>query len=127
MLVDQPLRRVERSRRALRHIGDAQAAQFAQSFGGALAQVQAVEMNRAAGDPATVAGIPHGGEAQGRLARAGFTDQAQHLAPGQGQVDALHQRMPGIVVVPFDMQVADLQQARVSCVHAQHSFSPLER
>ena len=127
MLVDQPLRRVERGRRALRHIGDAQATQFAQGLGGTLAQVQAVEMNRAAGDPATVAGIPHGGEAQGRLARAGFTDQAQHLAPGQGQVDALHQRMPGIVVVPFDMQVADLQQARVRCVHAQHSFSPLER
>ncbi|MNS42859.1 hypothetical protein D3C72_752510 [compost metagenome] len=110
VLVDQSMGRVERSRRALCHIGNAQPPQFAQGFRLGLEQVDAVEVHRATGDPAAVAGVAHGRQAEGRLARAGLADQPQHLAPLQGQVDALDQRMPGIFVVAFDVQVADFQQ-----------------
>jgi hypothetical protein len=39
-----------------------------------------------------------------------LADQPQHFAALQGQVDALDQRMPGVFVVTFDVQVADFQQ-----------------
>ncbi|MCY1374910.1 hypothetical protein D9M69_622840 [compost metagenome] len=102
--------RVERGCRALCHIGNTQPPQFTQGFRLGGEQVDAVEVHRATGDPAAVAGVAHGRQAEGRLARAGLADQPQHLAPLQGQVDALDQRMPGIFVMPFDVQVADFQQ-----------------
>ncbi|MNZ64338.1 hypothetical protein D3C78_825060 [compost metagenome] len=110
VLVDQAMGRVERGCRALCHIGNTQPPQFTQGFRLGVEQVDAVEVHRAAGDPAAVAGVAHGRQAEGRLARAGLADQPQHLAPLQGQVDALDQRMPGIFVMAFDVQVADFQQ-----------------
>ncbi|MCY1428006.1 hypothetical protein D9M71_438760 [compost metagenome] len=110
VLVDQPVCRVERCRRTLGNIGDARATQLAHVIGPGLEQVDAIELHAAAGDAATVAGITHGRQAQGGLARTGLADQAQHFAALQGQVDALDQRVPVLFVMPFDLQVANDQQ-----------------
>ena len=125
MLIDQPMGRVERSGRALCDVGDAQAPQLAQGFGLGLEQVDTVEMHRAAGDFAAVSGIAHCRQTEGRLACSRLADQPQHFAALQGQVDALDQRMPGVFVVTFDVQVADFQQ-RFGGRHVQHSLRPLD-
>jgi hypothetical protein len=107
ILVDELVGGVEARRRGLRDIGDAAAAQAA-AFGlGRGAQVDPVEEDRAPRDPAAVAGIAHGGKADGGLARTGFADQPQHLAPVQRQAHALHDLRPVVARPALDPQVRD--------------------
>ena len=79
-LFHQLLGRVEGGGGGLRDIGDFLAAQPAQAARAALEDVAAVQPDLAPGDADAAAAIAHGGKADGGLARAGFADQAQHLA-----------------------------------------------
>ena len=112
ILVDQPVRGVEAGSRRLRHIGDALAAQAAPLRLGGAAQVYPVKVDGPARDAAAVAGKAHCRQSQRRLARPGFADQPQHLAPVQGQVHALDDCMPGVAGPPFDLQALDGQKHR---------------
>src|ERR1700722_4418295 len=73
------MRRIERGRRALRDIGDlrsTQRAPFVQADG---ADIRIAEYDVAADDMAVSARVPHRSEADGRLASAGFADEADHF------------------------------------------------
>ena len=91
-------------------IGDAPAPVVALLGLAQLGQVDAVEDDRAGGDPAAGPGIAHGGEADGRFAGAGFADQPQHLAAPHREVDALDDLLPDVVGLPLDPEAPDLQQ-----------------
>ena len=82
-------RRVEGGRRRLRDVGDALAADAAHARFGQRQDVDAVERHLAAADAAAAAAIGEGGEADGRLAGAGFADQAEHAALLQREGDAV--------------------------------------
>jgi hypothetical protein len=110
VLVDQLVRRVERGGRALRHIGDARAAQLAFLLLAGGPQIDAVEQDRAADDPAAGPGEAHGGDADGRLAGAGLADKAQHLAAPQVEVDAVYDLVPLVVGLALDLEAAHLEQ-----------------
>ncbi len=124
-LVDQPVRRVERGGGALRHVGDPCPAQRAPRLFGCLHQIDAVEDDRAAGDPAAGSGKRHGGQSHGGLAGARFSDEAQHLAAVQRDVDALDDLVPGLVDLALDAQPAhlehDLARARRALISAHLS------
>ena len=94
VLVDQPVGRVEAGGRGLRDIGDAPAEQAALLLGRGRDQIDAVELDGAAGNTAAVAGEPHRRQADRGLAGAGFADQPQHLASREIEVDAVHDRQP---------------------------------
>ncbi len=108
-LVDEPVGRIEGGGGALRHIGDARAAQAPPGVLAGGGQIHAVEHDRAAANAAAGPGKAHGGQAEGGLAGARFSDQPHDLAAPQGQVDALDDVMPGIVAKP-SIEVLDLQQ-----------------
>ena len=110
VLLDQLVRRVERGRGTLRHIGDARPAKLSQILFPGLAQVHAVEHDGAVGDPAAGFRVTHGGDADGRLARAGLADQAQNLATTQSNIDAMHDLVPHVVGLAFDAQPPHFQQ-----------------
>ena len=73
-------RRVQGRARILGDVGDGPAPQPAQLAGAQVRQVAAVDHHRAAGEVAAGPAVPHQRHADGRLARARFSDQAQHLA-----------------------------------------------
>ena len=110
VLVDQPVGRVEARRRRLRDIGDAPAEQAALGLFRRRDEVDAVEFYGAAGDAAAVAGEAHGREADGGLAGAGLADEAEHLAAGEVQVDAVHDGQPVLPRQAFDLEVPDRYQ-----------------
>ena len=69
------------------------------------ADIGAVIDHRSARYSAAGAGVAHGGEADGALARTAFTDQAQHLAAAQLEADIMHQH----IFAGGDAQVAHIQ------------------
>jgi hypothetical protein len=77
----------------LRDIGDAVPAQLASSGAVHRPDVLAGEEDAAAGDGAGRPRIGEGGKADRRFARPRFTDQAEHLAAMEREVDALDQRL----------------------------------
>ena len=78
-------RRVERRARVLRHVAD-QLAPAAPQLGRAQADHRAsADLDRAAVDAGALAGVAEHGQADGRLARAGLADQAEHLAGADRQ------------------------------------------
>ena len=110
VLVDQLVRRVERRRRALRHIGDTRAAQLAPLLLRARPEVDFVEQDRAAGNAAAGPREAHAGDADGRLAGARFADQTQHLAAPQHDVDAVHDLVPHVVGLALDTKPLHFEQ-----------------
>ena len=79
-LVHDGMRGVERGRRGLRYVGDAAATHRTATGGIELADVNAVDLDRAARDMHPRARIRHRGQADGGLAGTAFADQAQHFA-----------------------------------------------
>jgi hypothetical protein len=121
-LVDQPVRGVEGRRGGLGDVGDLPPAQAAQPGGLEAEDVAAVEVTL---PPviSTAAAVGHRREADGRLARAGFADQAHHLAAGERQRDAVDDgdalgRLAGGIGGGLDPQVADVEQRLLG-----HDFS----
>ena len=115
VLVDQPVGRVEAGGRGLRDIGDAPAEQAALLLGRGRDQIDAVELDGAAGNTAAVAGEPHRRQADRGLAGAGFADQPQHLASREIEVDAVHDRQPVFACKAFDLEVPDRRQRAGRC------------
>ena len=109
-LLDDAVGGVEGGGGALGDIGDARAPELAAAavIGGE--EIDAVEHHRAAADAAAGLGIAHGGKPDGRLAGPRFTDQTQHLAALQRDVDAAHDLVPFVVAEALDAQVLDLKQ-----------------
>ena len=93
-LLHQRMRGIERGRRALGDIGDLRAAQLAALVRADGADVRVAEDDVAADDMAVAAGVAHRGEADGRLAGAGFADEADHLAAPQLQRHVVDQNRP---------------------------------
>ena len=89
-LVHQTVRRVEGRCRRLRDIGHALATHRAPAFGVQCADIGSAQNHFAPGNVQTCAGVHHARQADGRLARTAFTDQTQHLAFAQLQVDVVH-------------------------------------
>ena len=108
-LVDQAVRRVEGSSRALRDIGDPRTAELPLLRFWRPHQVDAVEDDRAAGKPAAVAGEAHGSEPDRRLAGTRLADQAHHLALVQGQIDPVDDLRPVLTDLALDPQAAHLE------------------
>ena len=82
-LVLQAMGGVERGRGALRHIGDACAAQRPHGRRRQALQVLPVDQDAARRHRAAGTNMAERRQGQGRLAGARFADQAQHLAAGQ--------------------------------------------
>src|SRR5262249_25905826 len=110
ILLDEPVRRIERSGRRLRHVGDLGTPDAAPLRVVRLRKILAVEHDGAGGDAAARPGIAHGGEPDRRLAGAGFADEPEYLAAAEREVDALDDLVPGVVALPLDAQAADLEQ-----------------
>ena len=89
ILLYKPVRGVEGSRRTLGHIGNAPAANGLFNLRRRINQLGAVKDDRAGGDPAALAGVPHGGHADGRFAGSGFPDQSQDFSALQGQINPM--------------------------------------
>ena len=112
-LVDELVRRVEGRRRALRHVGDARAAQLASPGFGHGRQFHAVKPDAAAVDAASRLGKAHGGDADRGLAGAGLPDQPEDLAPVQGDVHPLDDLVPLLVAEALDHETLHLEQCAV--------------
>ncbi len=125
ILVDELVGRIEGRRRGLGDIGDARPAEIAALLLGGGAQVDPVEHDGAARDPAAVAGEAHGGEADGGLPRAALADETQNLALVKRQVDALDDLGPFVARTALDAEVPDFQEN--VAIHRGHSFSPEAR
>src|SRR5690348_1516278 len=91
-LVDQAVRRVEGGRSTLGDVGDARAAEPTALFLGAAHEIDAVEHDRTAGDPAARLDDPHRGRAERGLARTGLADQAKDLAAAKLDADVAEDR-----------------------------------
>src|ERR1700722_5416175 len=90
-LLHERMRGVERGRRALGDIGDLRAAQLAALIWANGTDVHIAEDDVAPDDVAVAAGVTHGGATDGRLAGAGFADQADHLPASQLQGHVIDQ------------------------------------
>ena len=93
-LLHQRMGGIERGRRALGDIGDLRSAQRAPLVEADGADVGVAEDDVAADDMAVAARIAHRGEADRRLAGAGFADEADHLAAPQLQRHVVDQHRP---------------------------------
>src|SRR4029077_12885384 len=102
ILVDDTVRRIERSGCRLGHVGDAGTADLT-PFGLAdISQIDAVEADRAGGDGTAGPRLAHGGEPDRRLAGARLANQAQDLAASEREVDAFDDLVPCLVALTFD-------------------------
>ena len=84
ILFYQPVGRIEGSRGTLGNIGDTPAADGFFYLGSCPDQFGAVKNDRSRSNPATLAGVAHGGHPDGRFAGAGFPDQAQNFTALKG-------------------------------------------
>jgi hypothetical protein len=114
-LLHQAMRRVEGGSRRLRDVAHLVSAQLAQALLAAFQYVAAIQDDLAAGDAYTTAPVAHRGQADGRFASAGFTDQAKHLAPFKGERHIVHdddvlRRLSGRINRRLDAQIADVEQ-----------------
>ena len=110
-LLHQPPRRIEGRRRALGDVGHGAATQPAQARGVQLQHLGVADADRAAGQSAAGAGIAEQRQGDGGLARAGFSDQRQHLALGQVEADVLDDGgFAAVFALGDHAQVFDLYQ-----------------
>ncbi len=93
-LLHQGMRRIERGRRALGDVGDLRSAQLAPFVRADAANVRIAEYDGAADDMAVAAGVAHRGEADGRLARARFADETDHLPAPEFERHVVDQNRP---------------------------------
>ena len=91
----------------MRHVCDAQTAQI---LGAVREQVDTVKFDAAARDAAAVAAVTHRGQPDGGFASAGFTNQAEHLAHFEIQIDTMHNLDPVVTGIALHAQVADGQK-----------------
>ena len=108
-LIDQLVRRIKRRGRALSDIGDARTSEYSFLLVARGYQIDAIELDAAAIDSATGFSVTHGGDADGGLAGTGLTDQAEHFATVQGEIDTLDNLMPAIFAKAFDPEIADFE------------------
>jgi hypothetical protein len=90
-----PERGVERRGRVLGHVADPGAARRPQVARAQRQQVGPVQPDLARGDAQPPAGVAEQGQGHGGLARAGFADQAEHLAGPDRETDVAHHVGPG--------------------------------
>ncbi len=126
MLIDDLMRRVERSGGRLCDIGDAGAAKRAPVRRRCRRELQAVKFDRSARDTAAIAGKAHGRKTDGRFTGPGLANKAEHLAPMKRQVDTMNDLDPFLVSIAFNAEAPDLKK-NVLIIHHPFSFSPEDR
>ena len=102
--------RIERRARVLEDHRDFAAAQIAHLVLGRGLDVDAGKHHRALGDFAGAVEDAHHGIGRHRLAGAGFADDAERLALGDGDVDVLHGLDDAAPGGEFDREIVDVEQ-----------------
>src|SRR4029079_15327349 len=102
--------RIECRRGRLGHIGNTGSPDFALLVFRGFRKIDTIEADFACADPATRSRIAHCREPDGRLAGAGFADEAQYLAAAKRQIEALNDFVPDILALAFDPQAVDLEK-----------------
>ncbi len=117
-LVDDPVRRIEGRRGALRHICDPRSPQLAPLRIARLGELDPVEFDGPRGDPAPRPRKPHRCEAEGGFARPRLSDHPEHFAAVERQIDAPDDLMPFVVAEPLDAQPLDFDKLFASLTGA---------
>jgi hypothetical protein len=94
----------------LGHVGDAGPADITHLGLRSTEKFLAVENDGPGGESASLAGIPHGGQPQGRFPRTGFSDQAEDLAFVKRQVEPLDDGFPGLTGQTVDHDIFHFKQ-----------------
>src|SRR4029079_9789526 len=124
--------RIECRRGRLGHIGNTGSPDLALLVFRGFRKIDTIEADFACADPATRSRIAHCREPDGRLAGAGFADEAQNLAAAKRQIDALNDFVPDILALAFDPQALGLEKHFTSLTHTAPalcivSFQPSAR
>src|SRR5262249_39316091 len=106
-LVDQLVRRVEGGGGRLRDIGDAPAPQLALLGLAQFCKIDAVEHDGAGLDAAAGPGVAQRGKADGRLAGAGFANEAEDFAAPEREINTLDDLVPDLVALALDTEAAN--------------------
>ncbi|MGY3449619.1 hypothetical protein ACVILH_001961 [Bradyrhizobium sp. USDA 4353] len=102
--------RIERRARVLEDHRDLAAAQVAHLGLGCRLDIDAGEHHRALGDAPGAIEDTHDGVGRHRLAGAGFADDRERLALGDGDVDMLHRLDDAAAGGEFDREIANIEQ-----------------
>ncbi len=109
ILIDQLVGGVKARRSRLSDISDFLAAQLTAIGLARFHEVRAFELHRAARNSTAAARVAHGGQTDGRLARAGLANHAEDFAAFEVEVDALENGQPIVAGLAVDFQIADLE------------------
>ena len=123
-LCDDPLRGIERSRRALRHVAHPLPAQPGKFTRRKRQHVSLAQPYRSAGDRAARARVSHQRQCRRGLARSRFPDQRQHLAPRDGEAEIRQNRNLSCVLSADDRQAFDLHMRPRAIRHNEQSRGP---
>ena len=125
-LIHQAQRGIEGGGSALRHVGDAPAAQLRQLDRRHGRHLLAADAHAAAGDAAAAPGIAQQRQRDRGLARARFADQRQNLAAVDGEADVAHDvARRAAVALGGDMQAGDFDQRHLA--HHRRGCGPRSR